>query len=481
MALPVEEAARRLIGADAADTQSAPLSVPATWSQPQGGPSLSLEWRAAALRLDAAVQDAAKRAADVLVAALALAATLPLSVLIVAGHWLRLEGALDRAAVLGRHQHPFDLLSFRRLPGAPGRWMARWGAARIPALVNVLRGELSLVGPRPQRVQEADLRIPLVRRRLDVQPGLTCLWWIRRRGNTAYEAELEADREYVESHSLAGDLKIVLGSWVVALYGAPAEVHADTVNVLGIAVRNVSLEEAVGEILARLDRPDPSHVAFLNAHNANVAHEDPWYHQALTASDLVLADGIGVKLAGHLLGQPIKQNVNGTDLFPRLCQALEGSGRRVFLLGAEEGVAEGVAAWIAARFPGVEVCGHHHGQRPSAEDGEVAARVAASRPDLLLVAMGTPRQETWIRDRLAETGARVAIGVGGLFDFYSGRVPRAPRLLRDLGLEWVYRLLQEPGRLWRRYVIGNPLFLARVLLQGLGARLGRSSTVQRGR
>lgn len=237
-----------------------------------------------------------------------------------------------------------------------------------------------------------------------------------------------------------------------------------------ILVDNLLLDQAVARIVSWCDEPGPRQVCFVNAHCVNEACRIPAYREVLRSADLVLADGSGLKLAGRLLDRPIRDNVNGTDLFPRLIDRL--AGRRVYLLGARPGVASRVARWIRRRQPSVVVCGTRHGYFDDRDEEQLVEAIAASRPDVLLVAMGVPRQDLWIAEHLDQLGAQVSIGMGGLFDFYSGRIPRAPRWMRELGMEWVYRLAQEPGRMWRRYLPGNAVFLARIARESvLGPRV----------
>jgi N-acetylglucosaminyldiphosphoundecaprenol N-acetyl-beta-D-mannosaminyltransferase len=208
-------------------------------------------------------------------------------------------------------------------------------------------------------------------------------------------------------------------------------------------------------------------VSFLNAHCVNVAQSDPVYRQALLASHLVLPDGVGVKLALGRQGRRMKSNLNGTDLFPKLCQELsERGGSRMFLLGGQPGVAEGVARWVAQHGPGVEVVGTQHGFFH--DDQAVLQQIRESGANLVLVALGVPLQETWVARHLQHLDS-VVLCVGGLFDFFSGRQKRAPLWVRRLSLEWAYRLWREPGRMWRRYLVGNLVFLSRL------ARLPRSA------
>jgi N-acetylglucosaminyldiphosphoundecaprenol N-acetyl-beta-D-mannosaminyltransferase len=234
-------------------------------------------------------------------------------------------------------------------------------------------------------------------------------------------------------------------------------------RVLGIRFDNLTVAEAVAEIVRRTEAAGPSQVCFLNAHCVNLAGRDAEYRETLRSADLALPDGIGLRLAGKMLGYRVRENVNGTDLFPALCQALSGSGKGIYLLGARPGIAEQVARWLASHYPDVDVRGSRHGYFSAAELDGLLDDIRRSEASVLLVALGAPRQDLWIRRHLARTGVKVALGVGGLFDFYSGRIPRAPMWLRELGLEWLYRLIQEPGRLWRRYLVGNLVFLARVV------------------
>lgn len=241
----------------------------------------------------------------------------------------------------------------------------------------------------------------------------------------------------------------------------------DRPTLFDIPIDNVHMDEAIGMILARTqddsgDNERFSQVSFVNADCVNIAARNNRYRQVLQSSNLVFADGIGMRIAGRCLGVPIVDNVNGTDLFPQLLTAAATSGLRVFLLGGRPGIAAAVQSWIERNYPHVTVVGAEHGYLRVEEEDDVIKRIAASDAQLLLVAFGAPRQEEWIQRNRARLGVSVAIGVGGLFDYYSGRIPRAPLIMRKCGLEWCWRWYQEPRRLARRYLLGNPLFLFRV-------------------
>ena len=266
--------------------------------------------------------------------------------------------------------------------------------------------------------------------------------------------------QHLSSRGIAGSL--------ISCAEATRRNHAareSQVAILGLRLDNITMSQAVDSIIAKARGVTPTQIAFVNAHCVNVACVDADYRAVLEQASLTLADGSGVKLGAKILGADIIDNVNGTDMFPLLCATLSGSGLGLFLLGGRPGVAAQVCEWIARNYPGVTVAGFEHGYFSPTQSATVAGKIAASGAAILLVAMGVPSQEKWLHRHLHACGIKVGIGVGGLFDFYSGRIPRAPQWLRALGCEWTYRLYQEPGRMWRRYVLGNFLFLARVLWQ----------------
>jgi N-acetylglucosaminyldiphosphoundecaprenol N-acetyl-beta-D-mannosaminyltransferase len=393
----------------------------------------------------------AKRLIDVLGALLLLVIASP--VLLIAA--LR-KGSYSRETRVGRWCEPFQ--------------MHRLGAGRfswLPALWNVLKGDMSFVGPRAARPDELSPRETLARRRYDVRPGLISLWKIRKGGNVDYGTEAETDAEYVETQTLRGDLGISLRAVPTAFYGSEAAIAPHEIELLRIRIDNLTMSEAIERIIEFASDHRPHQISFVNADCANIAWNRGDYRDALNSSDLCVADGIGVKLAGKLLAQPVKQNVNGTDLFPRLCAQLDSS-RPLYLLGSRPGIAAAVADWVGKNHPNAFIAGAQHGYFGPEEEASVIRRIRESGARILLVAFGAPKQDLWIREHLAETGVGVAMGVGGLFDFYSGRIARAPQWMREIGMEWVYRLYQEPGRMWKRYLWGNLLFLSRVAREQVG-------------
>jgi alpha-1,3-mannosyltransferase len=232
---------------------------------------------------------------------------------------------------------------------------------------------------------------------------------------------------------------------------------------LGVSVAVCNRADAVRHLDDALAKKDVVKVAFANAHFLNVAHRDIQFRTALQ-DFLVLNDGAGIDLASRIkFGQRFPENLNGTDFTPYYL-AQSRHALRIFLLGATAEVVAEAAAVFRRNYPRHTVVGLHHGYLAGDEDAlRVCAIMAAVKADVVLVAMGNPLQELWIEKYAAATGAKLFFGVGALFDFTANRVPRAPVWVRSLSCEWAYRLAQEPRRLARRYLIGNPQFLLSIL------------------
>lgn len=237
-----------------------------------------------------------------------------------------------------------------------------------------------------------------------------------------------------------------------------------THDILGVPVVALGWQEALDFMAEAIARRRYMPVGFLNAHNANVASADPEFEKALR-SFLILPDGVGVDIAARwLYGATFPANLNGTDFVPALVASIK-EPLTIGLLGATRENAGGAAVQLEKLAPWHRYVVIRDGYFSPEEEPGVVARITTERPDILLVGMGVPRQEFWIDRNLSARHCTMPIAVGALLDFLSGSVPRAPMWVRRLRMEWAFRLWIEPGRLWRRYIVGNPLFLARVLRQ----------------
>lgn len=234
-------------------------------------------------------------------------------------------------------------------------------------------------------------------------------------------------------------------------------------NILGIRVTALGWSEALAELKRAIDGNGPQRIFnFLNANNANLAMRDPRYRQGLCKSE-VLPDGVGVDIASRALhGAAFPANLNGTDFIPALLVHSERP-LKVALIGARPEILERALANFRIATPWHEFVAVADGYFDKTDSAKVLADLSAIDPDITLVAMGSPSQEIWIDTHVRQGHGRVVFGVGALFDFVSGAAPRAPQAIRDLRLEWVWRLVLEPSRLWRRYILGNPVFLFHLL------------------
>ncbi len=238
--------------------------------------------------------------------------------------------------------------------------------------------------------------------------------------------------------------------------------------VLGFDLTDASQDVAVKWIIDRAARRIQTRIGFLNAHCANVSRADWRYRLALKTCDGLFPDGAGVELAARLEGRKLSANLNGTDLFHPLCAAMAKAGLSLYLLGGRPGIAKRAAERARKAHPGLRIAGSQSGYFAPNAEASVIDAINASKADIVMVAFGVPDQDVWLARVAPRLTAPVTLGVGGLFDFISGRIPRAPKWMRQNGLEWVYRLAREPGRLWRRYVIGNAGFMAHIAARRVG-------------
>jgi N-acetylglucosaminyldiphosphoundecaprenol N-acetyl-beta-D-mannosaminyltransferase len=241
------------------------------------------------------------------------------------------------------------------------------------------------------------------------------------------------------------------------------------VRFLGIPVDAVDTGGLLARVLGLLESGRRTRVMYVNADCMLKARRDEAYRGALAAADLVYADGIGVVMGARAFGLRLPGRSTAADFMPAFCREFAGRGIRVYLLGARPGVAAEAAAALERQAPGLVVAGTAHGYFGPGETDAVIEAVNRARPDVVLVGMGAPAQEMWITRNADRLDARMVWGVGGLFDFVSGRTPRGPRWLWDNGFEWLCRLIVEPGRLWKRYVLGHAAFVLMILWERLKA------------
>jgi len=248
---------------------------------------------------------------------------------------------------------------------------------------------------------------------------------------------------------------------------------AHRVNLLGVEIDRVTMAEATALIDGFISMGVPRRVVTVNLDYLRFACQDETVRETINAADLAVADGMPLVWASRLLAKPLPERVCGIDLSKRFAQLASAKGYSLFLLGGAPGVAEAAAQALQTRYPGLRIAGTYAppmGPFDAEEERKIADTITAASPQLLLVALGAPRQDLWLRQQLPILGVPVAMGVGCTFDVLSGLLHRAPHWMQRYGLEWLYRLRQQPGHLWKRYLIHDMPVLLRLLAFALGRR-----------
>jgi N-acetylglucosaminyldiphosphoundecaprenol N-acetyl-beta-D-mannosaminyltransferase len=253
---------------------------------------------------------------------------------------------------------------------------------------------------------------------------------------------------------------------------APSTVTASTaatrVEMFGIAVDALTMEQTVDRVRTVVEAGVPKQHVVVNANKiVEICRNEP-LRDIIRSCDLVNADGTSVVLASRFLRRPLPERVTGIDLFARLVAVAAAEGWRCYFLGAEPDVVAEVVDTLSTRHPTLVVAGHHHGYWQ--HDDDIVAAVRAARPQLLFLAIPSPRKEFWLHRHLDAMGEPFVMGVGGSYDVVAGKVKRAPVLAQRLGMEWFWRLCQEPRRLWKRYLFGNARFALLTVKEWRGAR-----------
>ena len=234
-------------------------------------------------------------------------------------------------------------------------------------------------------------------------------------------------------------------------------------QLLGLEIDSLTTEEFLERLSAFVAAGRPRQVVYLNADCVNKCWNDPEYRETVADADLVYADGMGIVWASRLFGNPLPERVNAGDMLPDLCRMSVERGFKLYFLGGEPGIAAQAADRLRSQYPGLRIVGTQHGFYDDGQDEEaIVEQIRAAEPDMLLVGMGAPRQELWIRRNKDRLGVPVIWGVGGLLDYCADKFSRAPVWMRKAGMEWAYRLALEPRRLWKRYLLGNIIFGFRV-------------------
>lgn len=231
-------------------------------------------------------------------------------------------------------------------------------------------------------------------------------------------------------------------------------------QVLGCPVDKMTIDTCTHYFAQVIENKSHCHIVVVNAAKVVKARYDKELFKIIHAADLVGADGVPVIWASRILGDPLPGRVNGTDLMDRLFRESAARGWRLYLLGARQNVIEKAVGNLRQKMPGIRIVGYRNGYFSSlAEEQQVVEDINAAQPDILLLGFSTPMKENWVERYKDRLHVPIIHGVGGSFDIVGGLTKRAPVWMQRSGLEWFYRLMQEPQRMWKRYLVTNSLFI----------------------
>ncbi len=224
-------------------------------------------------------------------------------------------------------------------------------------------------------------------------------------------------------------------------------------------VNALTLDETIKEVEKIIGRGVPTQHVVVNASKVNLMEADNELAKIVNDCPLINADGASIVWAAKKLGVPLTERVTGIDLFQELVKLSAEKGYKIYLFGAKEEVVAEVKAIFEERYSGIRIVGYRNGYFTEADEPQIVADMAASGADMMFVAFSSPKKEYWVHKYLDQVGIPFVMGVGGSFDVVAGVTDRAPKWMQDHGLEWFYRFVQEPGRLWKRYIVGNAKFV----------------------
>lgn len=230
-------------------------------------------------------------------------------------------------------------------------------------------------------------------------------------------------------------------------------------KILNTYVDVVSMDETIRRVEKIIEKGKPTQHVVINASKVNLMEDDPELRRIVNACPLINADGASIVWAAKILGVPLKERVTGCDLFQELVAVASEKGYKIYLFGAREEVVTKVKAIYEEQYPGIQIVGYRNGYFTEADEPEIVKNMAESGADMMFVAFSSPKKEYWVNMYIDQLNIPFVMGVGGSFDIVAGVTQRAPKWWQDHGLEWLYRFIQEPRRMWRRYILGNAKFV----------------------
>ena len=230
--------------------------------------------------------------------------------------------------------------------------------------------------------------------------------------------------------------------------------------IMNTYVNAITMDETIAYVEQIVDERKLTQHVVINASKVNLMEKDAKLRDIVNACPLINADGASIVWAAKRLGVPLKERVTGCDLFQRLVEVASKKGYKIFLFGAKEEVVTKVKTIFETMYPGIQIVGYRNGYFKDEDEATIVQQMRESGADMMFVAFSSPKKEYWVNKYLTDIGIPFVMGVGGSFDIVAGVTDRAPIWFQEHGLEWFYRFIQEPKRMWKRYIIGNAQFVA---------------------
>lgn len=341
-----------------------------------------------------------------------------------------------------------------------GRWIRRTGIDEFPQFFNVLRGDMSLVGTRPPTVDEYVQYENYHLKRLSIKPGITGLWQVSGRNQVKnFEDVVKLDFHYIDQWSLVLDIKIILQT-VGVLFGKEKEWSADC-SILGVHISAVNMEETLDYLTQHLKELSGRYICVANVHTTVMSFDDEKYRRIQNEAALTLPDGKPLVVVARQRGCRSAGRVAGPDLMGELFRISAFHGYRHFFYGSSEDTLCKLREKLEKTYPGLVIAGMispPYRELTAEEDDAYVRQINAAEADFVWIGMGAPKQELYMASHQGRIRG-VMIGVGAGFDYHAGNIRRAPQIMQKLCLEWLYRLLQDPKRLFKRYISTNGRFI----------------------
>lgn len=241
------------------------------------------------------------------------------------------------------------------------------------------------------------------------------------------------------------------------------------INICGIKIDNFTMKEAIDEVCKIIDSKKTGYIVTPNVDHVVKIQKDKDFKKIYDNATLVFADGVPLLWAAKFLGTPLKEKISGSDFFPEMCKTASEKNYKVFFMGGREGAADKAAEVMTKTFPKLKVCGTYCPpfgfEKDEEENNKIIKMLKKAKPDILFVGLGAPKQEKWVCKYMDKINIPISAGIGVTFEFTAGMVKRAPVWMQKVGLEWFWRLVMEPRRLWRRYLVEDPKFFWLLLKQ----------------